>query len=174
LFIIDILDFEDNEISNSLQKIGPIIEYLKQELSKLGQIDNIVKALLRTDDINFQKDLRIHPVQYIENIEHLNIIINENCLKIPKEIIYELRTGFRILYVTERTILVPILVAPKWIKGLIKEKNIEIQLEAPGFTLEQEKFHLIVTEFDSELSQLLKTISSGIVLILYTLFSQII
>jgi hypothetical protein len=94
-------------------------------------------------------------------------------LTLPKEILSELGKGFWMLYVTERTLMVPILVAPKWVKGLIKEKFIEMQLLAPGFTLEKDKFHLIVTEFDSELSQILTAISSGIVLVLYSLFSQI-
>jgi len=173
VFIIYILDFEGNEIFDISPKKSLIMEYIKKELDELRQIDNVVKALLRADEINFQRDLGIHPVQHIENVEQLVITINENCFKIPKEIIDKLRTGFRILYVTERMVLVPILVAPKWIKGLIKEKYIEMQLLSPGFTMEKEKFHLIVTEFDSELSQSLNAISSGIVLVLYTLFSQI-
>ena len=173
MFIIDILDFEENEMSDVSLKKGTIIDYIKKEISDLSQIDNIVKTLLKMDDINLQRDLGIHPVQQIETLEQLNIIINENLFELSKEIIDELKTGFRILYVTERTIFVPILVAPKWIKGLIKEKFIEMQLLSPGCTFEKEKFHLLVTEFDSELSQLLNIISSGILLVLYTKFSQI-
>jgi len=173
VFIICILDLEKTEIQNISQRKDKIIELIKKEMDGLGQIDNVVKTLLKPDDLDLKRDLGIHLIKDFERIENLEIKIGGTGLNIPKEIVNELRKGIRVLYVTERTIFVPILVAPKWVKGLIKEKNIEMQILSPGFTLEDQKFHLLVVEYDSELTNILKTIASGLLLILHIPISRI-
>ena len=150
------------------------MEYVKKEMDDLRQIDNVVETLLTPDDIDLKRDLGIHLVKDFERLENLEIKIGETILDIPKEIVNELKKGIRVFYVTERTVFVPILVAPKWVKGLIKEKNIEMQILAPGFTLADRDFHLVVAEYDSELTTILKTVASGLLLILYLPISTIV
>jgi hypothetical protein len=174
VFILCILDLEKMETQNIVQRKDKIIKFLKKEMDELRQIDNVVTTLLNPDDIDLQKDLGIHSIKGFEKIENLKIEIGDTVLDIPKEIVRELREGIRVLYVTERTVFVPILVVPKWVKGLVKEKNIEMQILAPGFTLADQKFHLVVVEFDSELAAILKRAVSGLLLILYLPLSTIV
>jgi hypothetical protein len=174
VFILCILDCEKTEIQNITQQKDNIIEYVKKELDALRQIDNVVETLLTPDDLDLKNDLGLHLVKDSEKIENLETKIGGTALNIPKEIVIELKKGVRVLYVTERTIFVPILAVPKWVKGLVKEKNIEMQILAPGFTLADQNFHLVVAEYDSELTPILKTVASGILLILYLPISTIV
>ena len=56
----------------------------------------------------------------------------------------------------------------------VKEKNIEMQILAPGFTIGDQKFHLVVVEYDSELAAILKAIAFGCLLLLYLPISTIV
>jgi len=174
VFILCILDLEKTEKQDIAQRKDKIMGYIKKEIDELRQIDNVVRTLLNPDDIDLKRDLGIHLVKDFEKIENLKIEIGGTVLDIPKEIVKELREGIRVLYVTERTVFVPILVAPKWIKGLVKEKNIEMQILAPGFTIGDQKFHLVVVEYDSELAAILKAIAFGCLLLLYLPISTIV
>lgn len=174
MFILCILDLEKTEIQNIALKKDKIIEFIKEEIDDLRQIDNVVETLLKPDEIDIERNLGIHLVKDFEKPEKLEIKIGDINLDIPKEIVKELKEGIRVLYVTERTVFVPILVAPKWVKGLIKEKNIEMQILAPGFTLADQKFHLAVVEYESALAATLKTVAFGLLLILYLPISTIV
>lgn len=174
MFILCILDLEKTEKQDIAQRKDKIMGYIKKEIDELRQIDNVVRTLLNPDDIDLKRDLGLHLVKDFEKIENLKIEIGGTVLDIPKEIVKELREGIRVLYVTERTVFVPILVAPKWIKGLVKEKNIEMQILAPGFTIGDQKFHLVVVEYDSELAAILKAIAVGCLLLLYLPISTIV
>ena len=174
MFILCILDLEKTEKQDIAQRKDKIMGYIKKEIDELRQIDNVVRTLLNPDDIDLKRDLGLHLVKDFEKIENLKIEIGGTVLDIPKEIVKELREGIRVLYVTERTVFVPILVAPKWIKGLVKEKNIEMQILAPGFTIGDQKFHLVVVEYDSELAAILKAIAFGCLLLLYLPISTIV
>ncbi|MFX1298636.1 MAG: hypothetical protein ACFFD2_27725 [Promethearchaeota archaeon] len=177
MFIVCFVDFKNvripDEIANDSQFKNTIIIYAKKELETLRQIDDIIKELLRSDDFDFQKDLVIYAIQFLEKLDSFNLEYGERSFLINKKNIEKLIQGFRILYMTECTIYLPILSAPKWVKGLVREKNIELQILAPGFTLENEKFHLDVIEFNSDLQEPLKKIANSRLLILYILFSQI-
>lgn len=179
MFIIFIVDFENqatsDDIVNDTQIIEKIISYTNEELETLRMIDNVIRELLRTkENFSFQRDLEIYPVQFLEKLESLDIEINGDVFQIHKENINKLKQGYRILYAIECTIFVPILSAPSWIKGLIREKDFEMQIESPGFTLESERFHLEILEYDSKLSEILREITEDRLLIFYMLLSQLI
>ncbi|MDD1777510.1 MAG: hypothetical protein LUQ65_05020 [Candidatus Helarchaeota archaeon] len=174
MFILCLLGLKKTEIQNITLIKDKILEYIKNEIDDLRQIDNVVETLLKPDEMDLERDLGMHLVKDFETIEKLDIKIGETILNIPKETVSELKSGFRVLYVTERTVFVPILVAPKWVKGLVKEKNIEMQILSPGFTLADQKFHLLVVEYGSDRAGILKTIASGVLLILYLPVSTIV
>ncbi|HUY00918.1 MAG TPA: hypothetical protein VMV49_15255 [Candidatus Deferrimicrobium sp.] len=173
MFILCLVDSENQIIAEDLPIKEKVSGFAKKELKILRQIDNVINALLRSEDFDFDRDLGIYYIKNIGKLDKININFDEIILEISKEMTNKLNLGYRVLYVTERTIFVSILAAPKWIKGLIEEKEFEMQILAPGFTLDNEKFHLEVVEFDSDLRDILEEIASGVLLVLYTNYSQL-
>jgi hypothetical protein len=174
LFILCIIDSNNQIISEESQIKEKIINFAKDQLRVLRKIDNVINVLLTSEDFNFERDLGIYIIKDFEKMNQLNVKFDEIFLEIEKKIITKLIVGYRVLYVTERTIFVPILASPKWVKGLVEEKDFEMQILAPGFTLDNEKFHLEVVKFDSEFREILEQIASGILLVLYTNYSQLV
>jgi len=178
LLIFCIVDFENQPISEELLKAPQfrekVIKHVQLEMKELRQIDNIIRELSRIDDnFSYYGDLSILPVQFHEKLDRLDVGYGGVSFEIPRAIIEKLNEQFRILYVVECTIFVPILAAPKWIKGLIREKDFEMQILAPGFTLEDKKFHLEILEFESEESEKLREMAGGRLVILYVPLSQV-
>jgi len=151
-----------------------VLAFIKTELANLKKIDNVIKELLRpSEDLNFKNNLEILLVQSDQDLETLEVKLGEKSFPLMKEIEDRLKQQFRILIVVECTIFVPILSSPKWIKGLICEKEFEMQIFAPGFTLDEEKFQLIVLEFNSEFREPLIKFADGRVFLLYTNWSSL-
>ena len=178
MFICCIVDFKNQPISEELlntpQFREKIIKYVKLEMKELREIDKIIRELSRIDeDFSYYEDISIIPVQFHEKLNRLDLGYEGVSFIIPRAIIEKLSEQFRILYVVECTIFVPILSAPKWIKGLIREKDFEMQILAPGFTLEDKKFHLEILEFESEESEKLRELAGGRLVILYLPLSQV-
>ncbi|TFG04870.1 MAG: hypothetical protein EU536_03495 [Promethearchaeota archaeon] len=173
MLIYCVVDFQDRpifpEVLNDLKIKNQILEFVKRELKEISQLDNIVRALIRLEDnFDFSQHVCVYPVQFLEKVEKMSVTCGEWTFSISEELLEKLKEGFRILYVVECTIFVPILASPKWIKGLIREKDFEMQIYAPGFTMEEEKFHLEVIEFDSELHEVLTHIANRRLLFLNT------
>ncbi len=177
LFIIYLVDFEAQKVAESIIKNASfkakVIEYAKKELDKLKQIDKVIKALLSSEDFLLERDLGVYPIQFLGKIDKLDLELKGISLLVSKDHIEKLIEGYRILYVRECTLFVPILAAPKWVKGLIQEKDFELQLLAPGFTVAEEKFHLEVEDFESTRSTALQALAGGRLLLLYSTFSQL-
>jgi len=160
-------------INSNRQLKDKVITFVKKELQDLRKIDNVINVLLKTDDFDFQKGVGFYPVQFLEESGEFSIKYFDATFKISKEMIERLVQGYRTLYVVECTIFVPIFSAPKWVKGLIKEKDFELQIFAPGFTIDDAKFHLEVIKFDSDERELLQTMAGGRLLVLYIQASQL-
>ncbi len=178
VFICCVVDFENQPISGDLLVSSPfrtkLIDYVKLELEDLRQIDNIIKELLKLDDnFNYDRDVGIKPIQFLEKYEKLDLEFEGQSFELPRTILKKLSTQFRIFYVIECTIFVPILAAPKWMKGIIREKDFEMQICAPGFSVDDKKFQLEILEFDSEPSEKLREMVNGRLLVLYIPLNQI-
>ena len=177
MFIICFVDFKEKGIPDGIaedpQFRDTVISYVKKEFEVLKQVDNVIKELLRSEEIDFQKDLGIYAVQFLDKLDSFTIEHNDQFYEINEEDIEGLIQGYRFLHVVECTIFVPILASPKWVKGLIREKDFELQIFAPGFTLEEEKFHLEVIQYDSAVRETLEKMARGRLLILYTCSSEL-
>ncbi len=177
VFILCLVDFEKQDIPSGIDTNthfkDEMIRLVKKELEELQDIDNVIKVLLKTDDFDFQKGVGIYPIQFLENQDNIPVKYYDETITIEKRIIDKLIQGYRVLYVVECTIYVPVLTSPKWVKGLIREKDFELQIFAPGFTVEDAKFHLEVTKYDSVERELLQSMAGGRLLILYMRFSQL-
>lgn len=177
MFIIYFVDFKNNAIPTDIKKSShfkeSIVNQAKKDLAELRKIDNVIRELLRDEDFDYQKHIGIYAVKDLENMKEFTLDFGEYSFLISKEHLNLLIQGHRFLYISECTIFVPVLSSPKWVKGLIMEKDFELQIFAPGFTLEDEKFHLEVYEYNSNQRVILEKISRGRLLVLYTLFSQL-
>ena len=167
------IDRKNQAIPDETVMKNKAIEYAKNQLDNLRQIDNVVRELLTSEDFDFNRDFGIYIVQDLDKLEEISIDFGDESFLLEKKFLDELIQTYRVYFVTERTIFVPLLAAPKWIKGLIKEKDFEMQIFAPGFTLEDDKFHLEVVEYDSELRETLLKISDGRLLFLFTEYSKL-
>ncbi|MHA1652194.1 MAG: hypothetical protein ACTSYB_18585 [Candidatus Helarchaeota archaeon] len=177
MFIVCFIDFQAQPIPDGItidsQFKDKVINFAKNQIKSLRQIDNVIKELLKFDDFSFQKGLGIYAVNFFEKMNSFNIEYGNYSFTINREHIERLIEGYRILFVPECTIFVPVLSSPKWVKGLIREKDFELQIFAPGFILKEEKFQLQVIEYESEIRKILVGMARGKLLILYALYSQL-
>ncbi|NVM29330.1 MAG: hypothetical protein HWN65_10865 [Candidatus Helarchaeota archaeon] len=177
MFIIYFVDFGKEEIPSGIAADSHfrelVIKQAKKELEDLKKIDNVIKELLTSEEFDIKKDSGIYNIRFFDKMDNFNIETRGYSFQIDKEMIEKLVNGYRILCVVECTIFVPVLSAPKWVKGLVREKDFEMQVLAPGFTLDDEKFRLEITDFDSELSEALRKIAGGRLLISYVRYSQL-
>lgn len=172
MFIIQFVDYENQvipeDIANDSQFRDNVIKRAKKQLEKLKEIDNVIRELLREEDFDIKKNIGIYAIQFLEKMESFNIEFRGFSFQINKDVIEKVVRDYRILYVIECTIFVPVFSAPKWIKGLVREKDFEMQILAPGFILDDEKFQLEIIEYNSELTEVLRGMANGRLLILYT------
>lgn len=105
----------------------PILDSVKTKIKELRSIDKIL-AILITDEDNLSADNLL--TDYIsDDIDDRLFKLGKYKWKVSKKELEDMIKGNYILYITERTIYLPVVHINKMVKGIVEERGIKVEIK---------------------------------------------
>lgn len=105
----------------------PILDSIKTKIKELRSIDKILEILI-TDENNLSSDNLL--LNYIsDDIDDRHIKLGKYKWWVSKKELEDMIKGNFILYITERTIFLPVVHINKMVKGIVEERGIKVEIK---------------------------------------------
>jgi hypothetical protein len=157
------------ESRKDLEEDKPILDTIKIKIKELRSIDKILNNLI-TDEDNLSSDNLL--INYISNdIEDRYIKLGKYKWRVSKKELEDMIKGNCILYITERTIYLPVVHINKMVKGIVEERGIKVEIKKEEINEESneeiEDIKINVVSSDEEEYNILLDECTGKLLFLY-------